>query len=83
MSLAEQVIVLSGTWVSKRKVIGRSEVLECETAPTLSKKAVRAEIGDVTPFSICVNQQGCRRHLAAIRIGCSLIVWDAPYPECY
>ena len=83
MSLAEQVVVLAGTWVSKRKVIGRAEVLECEAAPILSKASVRAEIGDVTPFRICVNEQGCRRHLAAIRIGCSLVVWDDPYPEFY
>ncbi len=81
MSLAEQVVVLAGTWVSKRKMIGRAEVLECETPPALDKRAVRAEIGNVSPFKISVNDNGKSRHMEAIRVGHSLIVWEESHAE--
>ncbi|MCE7729655.1 hypothetical protein [Vibrio campbellii] len=83
MSLAQQVVVLAGTWVAKRKMIGRAEVLECEGTPALDKAAVRAEIGDVKPFNISVNDNGRIRHMAAIRISHSLILWEAPHADFY
>lgn len=76
MSLAEQVVVLAGTWVAKRKMFGRAEVLECECPPALDREMVKAEIGDITPFDIAINDNGKRKHMAAIRIGRSLIVWN-------
>ncbi len=81
MSLAQQVVVLAGTWVSKRKMIGRAEVLECETPPALDREMVRAEIGNVNPFKISVRDNGKSRHMAAIRIGHSLIMWEVPRVE--
>ncbi|HBC3836781.1 TPA: hypothetical protein KD863_005177, partial [Vibrio parahaemolyticus] len=52
MSLAEQVVVLGGSWVDQRKQMGRSEILVCERPLSLDKEAVRAEIGDAKPFDI-------------------------------
>lgn len=81
MSLAEQVVVLAGTWVSKRKEFGRAELLECEQAPSLNNAAVVAEIGEKTPFNISVNDNGKRKHMAAIRVGRSLVVWEAAHAQ--
>ncbi len=77
MSLAEQIIVLSGTWVQSRKQIGRNEILMCECAPALSRPAVRAEIGDQEPFDIYQVKNGIGALMKAIRIGRSLIIWQA------
>lgn len=79
MSLAEQVVVLAGTWVAKRKMFGRAEILECECPPALDREMVKAEIGDAKPFNIAINDNGKRRYMAAIRIGHSLVVWEASH----
>ncbi|EOW2077617.1 hypothetical protein ACNZ70_001942 [Vibrio mimicus] len=76
MSLAEQVIVLSGTWVQSRKRMGRNEILVCESTPVLSSPAVRAEIGDAKPFDIYQVKNGVGTLMNALRIGRSLIVWQ-------
>ncbi len=79
MSLAEQIIVLSGTWVQSRKRVGRNEVLVCECAPVLSKPAVRAEIGNQKPFDIYQVKNGVGTLMSALRVGCSLIVWEVSH----
>lgn len=76
MSLAEHVVVLAGTWVHSRKRVGRGEVLVCECPPALNKDAVRAEIGDVTPFHITQVKNGVSKLMNALRIGHNLIVWE-------
>ena len=81
MSLAEQVVVLGGSWVEQRKQMGRSEILVCERPLSLDKEAVRAEIGNVNPFKISVRDNGKSRHMAAIRVGHGLIMWEVPRAE--
>ncbi|EJB8443135.1 hypothetical protein O4N73_25060 [Vibrio parahaemolyticus] len=77
MSLAEQVVVLGGSWVDQRKQMGRSEILVCERPLLLDKEAVRAEIGDAKPFDIYQVKNGIGTLMNALRIGRSLIVWQA------
>ncbi|AYO14389.1 hypothetical protein D0812_12885 [Vibrio owensii] len=76
MSLAEQVVVLGGSWVEQRKQMGRSEILVCERPLSLDKEAVRAEIGDQKPFDIYQVKDGIGTLMKALRIGHSLIVWE-------
>lgn len=78
MSLAEQVVVLGGSWVQQRKQMGRSEILVCERPLMLSNEAVRAEIGDQKPFNIYQVKNGVGTLMSALRVGCSLIVWEEP-----
>lgn len=77
MSLAEQVVVLGGSWVEQRKQVGRSEILICGRPLLLNKEAVRAEIGDQKPFDIYQVKNGIGTLMSALRIGRSLIVWQA------
>ncbi|EHJ9983672.1 hypothetical protein KB976_002742 [Vibrio parahaemolyticus] len=77
MSLAEQVVVLGGSWVEQRKQMGRSEILICERPLMLSNEAVRAEIGSQKPFDIYQVKNGIGTLMSALRIGRSLIVWEA------
>lgn len=77
MSLAEQVVVLGGSWVEQRKHVGRSEILICERPLKLHNDAVQAEIGSQKPFDIYQVKNGIGTLMKAIRIGRSLIVWEA------
>ncbi|MCX8816699.1 hypothetical protein [Vibrio parahaemolyticus] len=76
MSLAEQVVVLGGSWVEQRKLVGRTEILVCERPLSLDKEAVRAEIGDQKPFDIYQIKNGIETLMSVLRIGRSLIVWE-------
>lgn len=80
MSLAEQVVVLAGTWVQSRKRVGRGEVIECQLPPRLSNESVVAEIGHIEPFDISIERdfEGKEKRMKAIRIGADVICWE-PY----
>ncbi|MEF1330992.1 hypothetical protein [Vibrio sp. M260121] len=77
MSLAEQVVVLGGSWVEQRKQMGRSEILIPSRPLSFDKEAVRAALGDIKPFDIYQVKNGVGTLMKAIRIGRSLIVWQA------
>ncbi len=80
MSLAEQVVVLGGAWVTERRTKGRGELLKCSRPLRLENPAVIAEVGHVTPIDIDItrNEGGYEKRMKALRVGVDLIYWE-PY----
>lgn len=80
MKIAEQVVLLAGTWIKSRFNNGRRLVLECESKPDLNRQAVRTMLGDdfnISPFSIKQNKDGVECEMMALPIGDSTLIWEA------
>ncbi|MBE3791279.1 hypothetical protein HJ184_09095 [Vibrio parahaemolyticus] len=81
MSLAEQVVVLGGSWVEQRKNFGKTEILMCKQPVDVTKPAVIAEIGVVTPFTIMGRSGTLVVTSKAFWIGSAMVTWAEKHEE--